>query len=278
MSTVFINSYRFGSAFAGALDGIPNLVHVYGFRRWLSAYTGNLIRIRRSSDNAEQDFGYVANGDLDTAAIATFIGGGSGFIKTIYDQVGSNNPTQATTSAQPLYVASGQNGKPVGRYNGTSQWLRVAYSGALSQPYTIYAAAKLGAGLADDGNRYFLVDGDDTSNRAAMYKENVTTPDSTSIFAGSAVVWTTAANTNWGIWTALFNTTASELWINGTSQGAAASAGTHNADGITIGARFDGAAFWWNGDIATVVVADPNHDDTQRATVRTAINDYYAIF
>lgn len=113
-----------GNGFTGAYDDIPNIVAAYGMRRLLSSYTGNLLRIRRSSDNAEQDFGYDDNGDLDTAAIATFIGAGSGFVVTWYDQSGgAHNATQATALQQPLYVASDQNSKPVTSFDDTGDRL-----------------------------------------------------------------------------------------------------------------------------------------------------------
>jgi lysophospholipase L1-like esterase len=101
-----------GAAFVGALDAIPNITAAYGMRRLLSTYTGNLLKIRRSSDDTEQDIGYTSTGALDTAAIASFIGGGNGFVKTWYDQKGSANATQATTASQPQYVASAVNSKP----------------------------------------------------------------------------------------------------------------------------------------------------------------------
>jgi hypothetical protein len=88
-----------------AYDAIPSIAAAYGMRRLRSAYAGNLLRLRRSSDNAESDFGYLANGDLDAAAIATFVGGGSGYVTTWYDQKGSANLTQSTANAQVLYVS-----------------------------------------------------------------------------------------------------------------------------------------------------------------------------
>ena len=44
-----------------------------------------IIRIRRSIDGAERDFGLDDNGDLDTEAIVEFIGDGDGFV-SLYDQ------------------------------------------------------------------------------------------------------------------------------------------------------------------------------------------------
>lgn len=112
------------AAFVGAYDDIPSVTAAYGMRRLRTAYAGSILRIRRSSDNTESDIGYTGTGDLDTAAVASFVGGGSGYIVTWYDQSGNGyNATQTTAASQPLYVASGQNGRPVGRWDGTNDFL-----------------------------------------------------------------------------------------------------------------------------------------------------------
>jgi hypothetical protein len=86
----------------------------YGLRR-LSASATQAIQVRRSSDNATQNIGFVGN-DLDVAALLAFVGANNGFVTTWYDQVGSNNLTQATAISQPIIVNGGavnvQNGKP----------------------------------------------------------------------------------------------------------------------------------------------------------------------
>jgi len=107
-----------------AHDDTPSIVAAYGMRRLRSAYSGNLLRLRRSSDNAESDFGYVANGDLDTASIAIWLGVSNGFVTTWYDQSGNaRNLVQTTTDNQPLYVESGQNSKPILRLDGINDSL-----------------------------------------------------------------------------------------------------------------------------------------------------------
>jgi hypothetical protein len=77
-------------------------------------YTGFCIKVRRSN-NDELDIGFV-NGLLDTASLLTFVGSGNGFVKTIYDQVGSNNMTSTTFLRQGQIVSSGSiitlGGKP----------------------------------------------------------------------------------------------------------------------------------------------------------------------
>jgi hypothetical protein len=96
------------AAFTGILDTYSGAAVGYSVRRLSSTYTGNLIRVRRSSDNTEQDIGYDSNNVLDTASLLSFVGAGNGFVTTWYDQSGNaNNATQTTALNQPQIVSSG---------------------------------------------------------------------------------------------------------------------------------------------------------------------------
>ena len=98
------------------LDTYTGAAAAYSLRLLRSAYTGDAIRVRRASDNTEQDIGFVDN-ELDTSALTTFCSGTNGFVKTWYDQSGNaNDATQATAANQPQIVSSGSvlllNSKP----------------------------------------------------------------------------------------------------------------------------------------------------------------------
>lgn len=121
----------FLAALSGALGGgaAPPLLDTYPAAaaystRQLSSTATNCLMLRRGSDDAEQDFGFV-NGWLDTAAITTWLGGASGYIKTWYDQTGGSwgNATQADPAKQPLYVASGINSRPTLEFDTTDDVL-----------------------------------------------------------------------------------------------------------------------------------------------------------
>ena len=109
-----------GSQMASAsflLDAYPSAAAAYSLRKLRSAYTGSAIRVRRSSDNTEQDIGFTSSGNLNTTSLTTFCSGGEGFITTWYDQSGNaKNATQTTASNQPLIVFAGSvinvNSKP----------------------------------------------------------------------------------------------------------------------------------------------------------------------
>jgi hypothetical protein len=109
------------------LDLYPSAAAAYSVRKLRSAYTGSAIRVRRSSDNTEQDIGF-SDGNLDTSALTTFVGANDGFVTTFYDQSGNaRNATQATAANQPQIVVSGsvltQGSKPIMKFTSSSQRL-----------------------------------------------------------------------------------------------------------------------------------------------------------
>ena len=265
------------AAFVGAYDAIANLVHIYEpARRVLSAYSGNLVLLRRASDNAELAFGALANGDLDVAAIAAWAGGAS-YVVTVYDQIGSDNITQATTANQPLFTASAQNGHAGMTFDGSNDYLQGAYTngGALSQPFGVYAVAKIAAGVINGDGNFDIADSDDAINRMILRYNGGATPDNWAINGGAWLQGGTV-DANPRIWSVLFNGASSQFWHNGGSI-AAGNAGAHNPDGITIGAEASASACF-EGIICTVIIADPAHSDAQRIAMETAMNSYWNVF
>jgi len=90
------------------LDLYPNAAAAYSLRKLRAAYTGSAIRVRRSSDNAEQNIGFSGAGGLDTSALTTFCGSGNGFVTTWYDQSGNNlNFYNSTALYQPQVYSNG---------------------------------------------------------------------------------------------------------------------------------------------------------------------------
>lgn len=85
---------------------------VYSMHKLINSYSGNCLRVKRSSDNTTQDFGFVSN-FVDTASIKTFIGASNGTVTIWYDQTTNgrnltpvtNEPKIATAGA--LFYQSG---------------------------------------------------------------------------------------------------------------------------------------------------------------------------
>ena len=83
------------------LDFVSGATVAFSFRKMLSSYNGNCIRLRRASDNAESDFGFVG-ASLDTVSATTWAGGSNVYFVKGYDQTGNgNDAVQNTIANQP---------------------------------------------------------------------------------------------------------------------------------------------------------------------------------
>jgi hypothetical protein len=132
------------------LDLYPSAAAAYSVRKLRSGYTGSAIRVRRSSDNTEQNIGFDSTGNLDTSALTTFCGSSNGFVTTWYDQSGNTrDATQGTAAYQSRIVNAGTvellNTKPcintflkedIKVYNTT-------YSNLINRPVSIFLAYKV---------------------------------------------------------------------------------------------------------------------------------------
>ena len=88
------------------LDRYPDARVAYSLRRLSSAYSGPVVKVRRSSDSAEEDFTAT---EVSGGSLATWVGAGNdGFVRTWYDQSGNGtNANQTTSNRQPKIVSSG---------------------------------------------------------------------------------------------------------------------------------------------------------------------------
>ena len=99
------------------LDTYSGAAAAYSLRKLSGTYSGSAIRVRRSSDNTEQNIGFNGDGTLNTLALLAFTGNSNGFVTKWYDQSGNGRDAFQTSSAnQPQIVSSGsvllENGKP----------------------------------------------------------------------------------------------------------------------------------------------------------------------
>lgn len=108
------------------LDSYPGAVAAYSLRKLRYDYKGAIIRVRRDSDNAEQDIGFDGDGigsRLDEKALTAFVGSANGFVTTWYDQSGNGvDQFRSISNQQPQIVTNGtiytDNGKPALWFNG----------------------------------------------------------------------------------------------------------------------------------------------------------------
>lgn len=113
-----------GGGGATYLDELATLPHaVLSLRKLISTAT-NAVRVRRSSDNAEQDIGFSGD-DFDTASLTSFVGSDSAYVVKFYDQTGNGKDlSQATTSRQPRIVNAGTF-DGFARFDGTAHGMSI---------------------------------------------------------------------------------------------------------------------------------------------------------
>ena len=126
----------------------------YSTRRIRTTYTGPALRVRRSSDNTEQDINFNTNGDLDTTALISFTGTSNGFITKWYDQSGnSRDLIQATVLKQPQISMNGvvftENDKPTIVSTGNSLLSMNTWNMPTYGAYSLFLSIRMNVRRAD---------------------------------------------------------------------------------------------------------------------------------
>ena len=129
-----------GSAASFFLDTYTGAAAAYSLQK-IKATTTNVIKARRSSDDAELDF---TAAQITDGTLTTWTGAGDGFVTIWYDQSEDNHIINATSGEQPKIVDSGsvvlENGKPALDFGGSSE-LNKATVSISSNDYSFFGVA-----------------------------------------------------------------------------------------------------------------------------------------
>jgi hypothetical protein len=288
--------------YVGLLDTYTDAAVAYSVRLLRSAYTGSAIRVRRSSDNTEQDIGFTALGNLDESALTTFVGANNGFVTTWYDQSGNGrNATQSTADNQPQIVASGVinkvNTKPSLLFDGTNDALSAtAFSASLTN-FTQFLALK-GTNTTTTGQvpvSRFTVQ-DPPNNRSFLMRMNISSNRIDVNVSASANLpndyWTNTNvhTTNTTLYTYTYNgaltaSTIQGLRKNGAVETLSLRAGnnlvtamTNNSEALRISGigSASGPILLWIGNFSEYIYY-PN-SSVSISGVEGNINNYYGIY
>lgn len=277
------------------LDQYPNAAVAYSLRKLDCDYTGYAIRVRRSSDNSEQDIGFTSNGDLDTATLKTFVGTNSGYVVTWYDQSGNtSNITQSTAGNQPRIVNAGvverKGIKPAVRFlSASSTYLNGGDILDLSELYfNWYSATDVPTA---NGSAFGKSAASGAASRWSFLKDDGTLSGLFSDFlAQSRTASLSYSNTDYSLFEGYINKASDSNQIRkNNSQIAVNTASIDNSScnssfSFFMGVYQDAAGtaplsgYYHNGHIGELIVYRKYWDTTERAAITSNINSYYSIY
>jgi hypothetical protein len=249
----------------------------YSLRELSTAFVGQpVVRVRRSSDNTEQDF---TAAEITDGTLTTFTGANDGFVTTWYDQSGNGvNVLQSSASLQPRLVLNGvielQNNKPTVFYSnlgGVSErkLLQTAFNNNIPQPTNYFSAASLstkGTSTLFDtrtgvSNRQYLMEGYNTSDFQ--------------MYAGTILFLTTNTDTSMHLFNALFNNTNSKGYIDSVEM-VSGDGGAKSQDWGALGGYRN------NGNYPARNISEfiiyPSDQSSNRIGIETNINNEYSIY
>ena len=262
------------------LDDYPGAAAAYSVRKLDKDYTGFAMEIRRASDNATQNIGFVGE-NLDVTSINTFCSGTTCTVRTWYDQSGNGrNAVQATAANQPTIYTGGSvtliNGQPAVLWpNYTNGYSLVNNSFNFSQPNTIFTTIYF-TGIS--GRQDYVYDSANSSFRHILLHLEAT--NNWTSFAGLLEPIEPNADlvARKILFCQLYNTTNSLIRKNG-SQTDTGNAGTMSMSGITIGNGYapSGGQFNHSGSIFEIIIYNSNKT-TDISSIENNINTYYSIY
>lgn len=215
-----------GGGYTGPGDINGAAVAWYGLRAYNAAYATGAnpsIDVVDSSGANTTTIKILAGGDLDYAALATFVGAhGAASISKLYDQAGTRHMTQATVANMPTFQLSPAGltaGRGAMKFIGSvPQGLVAASSMALTQPSTI---AAVGIRTSFPGS-FSTLFGDTGGTGLLFNSTSGTLIDYAGVTSGSV----TAAENTWHSAQGVPNATASKIDIDGTTTTGLSSGGT----------------------------------------------------
>jgi len=259
----------------------------YSMRK-ISSTATNCIRVRRSSDNAEQDIGFVSD-DLDTASLLSFVGANSAFVTTWYDQSGNGRDAiNATAASQPRIVLGGvletKNTKPAIYFN--DDWLK--YSGQVvplaTNPFSYFTVSShetandLGAvfksyDIKQSGGGAYVANWND---RRAV-KRNFFIRTASGDFGCDLSVQ--RDNSDYKLLSGFVNSSNNmSNFDNGATGTTNTYSGTYTSNVLMIGdTTTSSSSYQLIGHIGEVIILNTD-ESANRTTIETDINNYYSVY
>ena len=286
------------------LNDHPSAHAAYGMRLLSSSYSGPVMRIRRSSDNAEVDIQFDANGELSLnspvtnasnassyTSLADFAGSSTCWVVAWYDQSSGGahlilQPSSASSEFDPRLIEDGalvlnDMNRPAIRWESSPTWddeNGLLYTDGMN-------------GLTNTDQTTFLIFQHDTEYKNLNVLYNASVPGTLSLeylwfqsttdlsvrIGNSVRELPTAPRPNTASYTLDVDNSTFRLFINRTQGGASWShnANSRSSEGITLGAESREATHGFTGFLSEVVIYPKLSDANREDIFENYLNPYW---
>jgi hypothetical protein len=239
------------------LDVQGSAAAAYSLRNLSSSYSGNVVEVRRSSDDTTQNFTATEVTDGTLLAFVGTSGSDNGFVKTWYDQSGnSNNAVQSTASKQPKIVSAGALLNELD-FDGTDDTLDIDFGADLSQANSFFIVHHSDTTTANSNDLF------DSATSATPRTLLDQSGSDYRMFSGGVSAGTgIAVTTDKSLIFALYNGSSSLFAKNGTATSALNAGTTDIKQNSTIGSS---NTRFYDGTMQEFIVYNSDQSDKRRA-------------
>lgn len=254
-------------------DDVLSPSAAYSVRLLSSNYKGALVNLRRSIDNATQDFFPTDAGNFPVVQALAFAGIGSLFVTKWYDQSGNlNDAAQATANNQPQFILNlSPNLRPGLSFNGTSQSM---VGGTTGLPTGANPLSIIFVGYnSGTGNKLAATYGTTIATQCLELGTNTAganlAVDNFSVTISQAGL----SNSSLNVGGVSGDTVTSTLYINGAAVKSSAQVLNFVASAIRIGTSPGGGN--WAGPLEEVYFFSSNLSAANHALISSSARSYY---
>jgi len=266
--TTKFNAFYSGGGAALLLDTYPAQA-AYSLRQLKTGVT-NVVRVRRSGDNAESDFTAT---EITDGTLTTWTGANDGFVVTWYDQSGNaNNATQSSSSLQPKLVSSGTvltsaNGQSAALADGTDDYLSISLTSSAAGSTWVGVYDRASSGITSQifgqtGLTFRILEW--RTDNKAYFKSG--TPGAVSIGSAST---STGSFLDFAYW----DNVNINQYRNNSLLGTTAYVGTNS----TNNTLFRSGSLYHNGYFQEAIFFSSD-ESANRTDIQNNINTYYSIY
>ena len=267
----------------------------YSLRKVKADYSGEAVRIRRSSDDVEVDVAFdsddkvstsssisVVSGSTSATTLGDFINGTDAFVHTWYDQAGSNDAVQATAANQPKIAESGALLTDGIDFDGSNDRLDITNSLPITGANARSVFTIVNKDVSSSSDNILGIGDNGSGVNSQLW--NLATTYGLYYNGGNTVFGAGALNTNQLV-TAIYPSSASDsgdtvLFINSVSSSITSNVDTTLATDNTvarIGAGGGSAGGNLDGSLQELIIYASDQSDN-RFKIESNINNYYGLY